>query len=148
MDGLIRRLSVAIARKTTRRDFLSSAARGAVGVGFGAAALFGAQRYALATPNCTGLGGRGGGCSPNSCLGGPNPDPNNPCPNNNYCAACTDGSGNPVSTLKCPAGTTFNRQWACCCPRPDGSKKVSYCTVCNIGTGVCRCIFLSQATCC
>jgi len=102
MDRYVRKITMATAKSTTRRGFLSTLARGVVGAGLGAGFLFGGQRFALAN-NCT--------TEPfSSCPGLSDPCPLGDlygCSNIVTCTGCSSGD--------CPSGYSTMSSWSCCC---------------------------------
>jgi hypothetical protein len=98
---------MAVARTSTRRDFLSMLARGIVGAGFGAGVLFGGRRHAFADATCRTVKLRGR-CLTNDCENG---DANG-CLGSSYCATCPA----PDDNRKCSPGYKFDGgTWTCCC---------------------------------
>lgn len=137
MDRLVRKLSMAVATKTTRRGFIAQMVRGAVGAGLGAGFLFGGSRFALADANCTNKGptveGNSGCNGSTACPGG----------DANGCRGfdplyCSDCEGNSCG------GENYQAfgHWTCCC-----SKKLTTCLDCGAG-GTAACICSSTGDAC
>jgi hypothetical protein len=131
MDKLVRKVSMGLAKSTTRRGFMSRMARGVVGIGLGASYLFGGNRYAFADADCK-FGSKdncGGDCTgsgdKNGCYGLP------------YCTGEGKTCG---SNGECPTGMEYKGGWTCCCG-PTGSKKQHTCNDCGPSDGgrVCIC---------
>jgi len=126
MDRFTRKLSMSLARQTTRRDFLSGLARGAVGLGMGAAMLFGGQRAAFANSGCTDMEDTCGElCNINKPY-----YPGTVCVQTDMklCSDPTIGERCGTTTdSPCPNGRRVKKYWKCCCA-PDG---VGYCYQCT-----------------
>jgi hypothetical protein len=132
MDRLVQRASIAMARTSSRRDFLSGMARLFVGAGFGASFLFGGRRHAFADKNCTGIFGAGTpghkACDATvDCRDGDH----NGCNILDYCKPGKGGKcPKPEEPGRCPPGRTATGEWVCCC-----HKKLSFCTDCELPGG-------------
>ncbi len=141
MERFLRKLSLSLARSTSRRDFLAGLARGAIGLGLGAAAFLGGERMVRAAPiNCmdmyktcgtTNPCGRdttdysSGVCIDNAPLCGALPTPE----------TCGTTSFSP-----CPAGRTESSRWVCCCNPVDYIGDKMICVICRRdGVASCKC---------
>jgi len=113
MYSLTRRLSMVTAKASTRRGFLSSAARGLVAAGLGVGFLLGSERLAYAL-NCVHCGS---GCGATGC-----PGLNGPCAN------C------PTSPVECPATYRYIGCNTCCC-----SGYQYRCTLCSVNGFIVDC---------
>lgn len=144
MDRFMYKLSVAVAKTSTRRQFLSRLTRGMVGAGLGASMLFGSSQYAFADANCkfhSTPDNGGGPCNGKTRCGDKDAnDPKKPgtpsdangCGGLPYCAPAECDLT--VTPPKCKAPLTDAGYWVCCC-----KSKLSYCRDC-IETGSLKCI--------
>jgi hypothetical protein len=139
MDRMVQRLSMMMARSTTRRGLLSRVARATVGVGLGAGFIFGGSRYAFAAPPCS--AGSDNGCAGgtswctgsgdvNGCYFGDPVD---------YCGDCAhDAQGNITG-----CGNNGNSEdagsWSCCC-----NGEMSECTDCGLPGQGAQCVCNSK----
>ena len=134
MDRMIRKLSMSLARSTTRRDFMSQLARGIVGAGMGAAFFFGGQRLAYAS-HCVHIGGTCGSCSGSSY------DENGCITGISYCS-----TGNCNSEGLCTGNYPWQiAQWTCCC-----NNNLSTCRDCSAnpqGPIACMCLSYTPSAC-
>lgn len=150
MSRLVRRLSVGVAKSTTRRDFLSRMVRGFVGAGFATSMFFGGRQFAYAN-GC--ISYSAGTCGGTDCAGG---DANGCYGLSGNCAQYTF-VGNVQCTvsnhmLHCPANVCnedIGNYWICCC---NNSQMVCMdCHACYTspsGTQVdCRCELANGYTC-
>lgn len=129
MDALIRKLSISIARMSTRRGFLSGLTRAVVGVGLGASWAFGAGRYAFADTNCKFESNDN--CGGTSCS--TSSSDANGCYGLKYCNSSNGGDCG--SKGECPSGYEYKGGWTCCC-----NGKQSTCNDCGPSGGARKCI--------
>lgn len=116
MNGLLKRVSMATVKSTTRRGFLSSAARRLVGVGLGAAFLLGGQQLAWAS--CVQCAGNcNGNCGDGNCGSYPR------------CSSC------PSAYPYCPSGYNYVGCNSCCC-----GGELYRCDLCSTGTTGCSAV--------
>ena len=147
MDRYIRTLSMDVARRTSRRNFLGQVVRGAVGVGLGAGFLMGGSKFAWADANCVPIrtpNGTGGCNAQVACKNGDaygchgftnNIHTANYCPQLDCDSASKGCKGN---------HPTKYGYWTCCC-----KGQVTMCVDCGLATGTsanCICVF-STGTC-
>jgi hypothetical protein len=161
MDRFTRKISMLLARQTTRRDFLSGVVRGAVGAGLGASMLFGGEREAFAAGECQqGLVGIGCGTLPctratqtyYSLPGGATTACRSGGANEPLCSTLVDDNGKAIACgaspkTPCPAGSPqWETAWLCCC-----GNQSKYCYVCTVTIKKqatdCKCPFNTAAKC-
>jgi hypothetical protein len=112
MDDLIRSVSIAMARSSSRRDFLSKVVRTVVGVGIGVGAIFGGSRMGYADQTCT--SDAGVNCAASNCQGGNSFG----CTLTDECNACMKNANGFV--IGCYPGRNGGpggaaQYWSCCC---------------------------------
>jgi len=135
MDRLVRTISMATARASTRRGFMSDLARGLITGGLGASFLFGGRRFAFAD-NCTTL-------SPGNC--------NGDCTQGidgygcySYTSLCGSGCNAGGSGCNTDAGFCDVYSWTCCC----GGRRTRCATCKHPSTGqYCECRGYTGGTC-
>jgi len=122
MEPLFDSLAEGIARRLNRRDLFSKGLRGLVRLGMGSAMLFGAQRFAYATPNCTTLlfeTGAGTSCDvPGDAYCDGN-EANWGCGGLPNCTGSLAQYCNSPTNSNCINGWESKGYWDCCC---DGNQ--------------------------
>jgi hypothetical protein len=131
MDSLTEKVAVGLAGTISRRDLISRTLRGVVGLGLGAACLFGAQRSAFAV-DCFLWGGNTCGQGETACSDYSSTEG---CGGYGFCG----GTGCESGTTNCnPDGPVPQNYgyWDCCC-----QDDVLYrCRVCGTAGGGPQCV--------
>lgn len=123
MDKFVRRLSVGLARTSSRRSFLGGAVKGAVTAGIGAIAFFAGERPSFAL-DCDAIAGENYDClAPGTSCGSLLST------NGDGCSRLFSYCDNSAGTYACPPGYNATGSWVCCC---DGHR--SRCTDCSLSS--------------